>query len=179
MTTWAEHDSIVSTIERRWGIGRLPALVSPELAARFAHAQAINRGEAPLWDGATLADVPGMLTRAWQALEAEAFARNHAPYGGPVFTVQADEPERGVIEVAHDEEHRRALALRAKHEGRTIETWTVAEVARVLKASSCIATIKGAWPDATVTGMAPKRPKPPPLPADDLDDVFGVRGEVA
>lgn len=150
-------DDVVSDLERRWGFERLPRLVSPELRERFVAAQDMHR-QATMEDQ-DLAEMDAMMIRAWRALEAEAMAMGQTELPGAVVCWQAEEPERGTICLCLDDEHAQALLARAKAEGVNIETWTLAEVGRVLRAATPMAEVKQAFPMATVQGKRKAMPQ--------------------
>ena len=150
-------DDVVADLERRWGFERLPRLVSPELRDRFVAAQDMHR-QATM-EGQDLAEMDAMMIRAWRALEAEAMARGQTELPGAVVCWQADEPERGTICLCLDDEHAQALLARAKAEGVAIETWTLAEVGRVVAKASPLAEVKQAFPMATVQGKRKAMPQ--------------------
>lgn len=161
--TFPQLDELVSAIERRWGPGRLPRLVSPATQAKFAKAQAIAAGTAPLWPGGSLADVPGMLVRAWQAMEAEALKAGYEPLPDGCFEIQGQ--DGATIVVCRDPLHVQTIELRAKAEGRTVRTWTLDEVAVVLGGTSpmlaMVNATKEAWPGAEVKRVSRPLPKDP------------------
>ena len=153
-------DDVVADLERRWGFERLPRLVSPELRERFVAAQDMHRQATMA--GEDMAEMDAMMIRAWRALEAEAVSRGQTELPGAVVCWQAEEPERGTICLCLDDEHAQALLARAKAEGVNIETWTLAEVGRIVKAATPLAEIKQAFPGAVV------RDKRKPMPQDDI-----------
>lgn len=156
LLTFAQLDAQVAAMERRWGVDRLPRLVSQATQARFAKAQAIQRGDAPLPAGYALADVPAMLSRAWQAMEAEATAAGCQPLPDACYEIPTDDPKRGTVLIATDGAHLQALLARARAEGRVVEGWTLAEVAVLLNGQSTLLhTIKQTWPGAEVVRRAP------------------------
>ena len=135
----------------------MPRLVSAELRERFVAAQDMHR-QATMEDQ-DLAEMDAMMIRAWRALEAEALARGQTELPGAVVCWQAEEPERGTICLCLDDEHAQALLARAKAEGVAIETWTLAEVGRIVKAATPLAEIKQAFPMATVQGKRKAMPQ--------------------
>lgn len=150
-------DDVVSDLERRWGFERLPRLVTPELRERFVAAQDMHRQATMA--GEDMAEMDAMMIRAWRALEAEALKIGHTSLPPAVVTWQADEPERGTICLCLDDEHAQALLARAKLEGVNIETWTLAEVGRVVAKASPLAEVKQAFPMATVQGKRKAMPQ--------------------
>lgn len=146
-------DEMAARIERRWGVGRLPILVSTETRTRFSQAEDMHRAAQEA--DQDMAPLDAMMMRAWAALEAEAEARSAEPMPAGVWEIEADEPLRGVIVVAHDDQHAQVLRLRDKKEGRTTEVWTKAEVARVLQAHTVLGVAKTVFPGAEVRRRAP------------------------
>lgn len=80
---WAAANAALNRVavdlERTWGVNRLPELVAPDLAAKFATAQeqcdeAIRSG-----DTAAAAGKATALVRGWKALDAAARAAGHTP----------------------------------------------------------------------------------------------------
>lgn len=164
----SELDELVARIERRWGVDRLPRLVSEATRARFVQAEAMHRQASE--DGQDITPLDAMMMRAWAALEAEAEAMQAEPVPAGLWEVQADEPLRGVIVVAHDEQHAQALRLRDKAENRRTEVWTKAEVARVLQAHTVLGVAKTVFPGAEVRRRAP-------MPVEDIIPFGGPTDE--
>lgn len=180
----AELDALVWRLEMAWGIGRLPGLVSPEMAKRFAGAQkaldAFNGGGAlPSW-AATPEALRAALARGWQALATEADARGHAPLPPPVAETEY-EPGR-LFAIAMNDDHRHALEARNKADGRKVAVWTVAEVATIIRSIPIASSIKDLFPGAAI--LPPKLPSLKGRwvqddPADILDQAGQIEGEGA
>jgi hypothetical protein len=156
-------DEAAAAMERKWGIDRLPLLVSPETRARFQAAHDLRNGE---WNYATeerRQALDAMMARAWAALDAEAVQRGAAPLPPACFEIALDGLPGAFAAVCLDDHHGQAIALRAKAEGRCVTVWTLAEVARVIQGASVINRIKDVFPGATVQ---PKRVGP--LPDDEI-----------
>ena len=154
-------DQLTSALERRWGIGRLPLLVSPELRARWdATLVACQNDDTPQQDK------DAMLVRAWKALDAAATAAGaeHLPPG--LWEVPDPVDPDGVIVICRDELHAHTERLRATHDGRHVLTYTLAEVANVMHAHRMplAHAIKREWPGATVLPPRPARWKDCPVP---------------
>lgn len=62
-------DRIAVEMEAKWGAGRLPRLVSPELAARFGSAQDKLNAAIRLNDADAVAQRAAVLIRGWKALD--------------------------------------------------------------------------------------------------------------
>lgn len=62
-------DRIAVEMESRWGVGRLPRLVTPELAAKFGSARDKLNEAIRANDGDAVAAKAAVLIRGWQALD--------------------------------------------------------------------------------------------------------------
>lgn len=141
-------DQTANDMERKWGIGRLSLLVSPELAARFMAAQDVH-GAGPTATRSQ-ADLDAMMARAWAAMDAEASARGASPLPPAIHEIPLEGCPGAVAAICLDDEHAQAVLLRAKHEGRTVSVWTLVEVVRVIQANELVNRIKDRWPGAVV-----------------------------
>ena len=179
--TPAELDLIVAPIERRWGIGRLPLLVAPDLAAKFDKMTGMYR------DGGHTPQLVAGMARAWQALDAAATAAGAAEAASltweaapPQYGV-ADDPDRpwyilGDAAICADQAHVRRVKATANVLNVTVDLWTPFEFVHVavtrnpmmvegmLADCRVTAKIMAAWPDAVVT----VRPRAGRLPSDPI-----------
>jgi hypothetical protein len=162
--TPAQLDECATAHEREWGIGRLPRLVSEQTATRFQAALDMLAADSPP-AGATWEQVRASIARGWAAMAQEARAAGHAPLPPPVAEA---EWERGkIFAVALSDEHRQALTLRAKAEGRQhYSVWTVAELAVLIRSIPIVSTIKDMFPDAEV--LPPRLPPVGKVPRDEI-----------
>ena len=160
----SELDQIANRFEREWGVDRLPRLVSAATAQRFQAAMDLLRSDMPpagrSWD-----DVRASIARGWAALAAEAAQRGHEPLPPAIHEIPLEGCPGAVAAICRDDEHAHAVALRAKAEGRTVSTWTLAECVRVIRANELVNVIKDRFPGATVV---PLRRKAGPMPEDDI-----------
>jgi len=62
-------DRVAVEIEARWGVGRLPRLVSPDMAARFGSAKHKLDEAIRANDGEAVAKRAAVMIRGWQALD--------------------------------------------------------------------------------------------------------------
>lgn len=150
---WHPHDrspldALVHELEKKWGIGRLPILVSPETAAKVDAARA--RHAAGPTAQHSQADLDAMMARAWRAMDAEAVQRGASPLPPAVYEIPLEGCPGAVAALCLDDEHAQVVQLRAKAEGRAVSTWTIAEVVRVIQAHSIVNGIKDKWPGAVV-----------------------------
>ena len=145
----ARLDELAATMERKWGVDRLPRLVSRQTADKFAAAQARYRDET---EGYCTDDrrnvLEGMMERAWAALDAEASARGCFPLPPACYSVKVD---GHIVEIAQDQKHATVLIWWARNEGRTVAVWTLEEVATVLRLHGIAHKAKEVWPGALVT----------------------------
>lgn len=151
-------DRTAAEMERLWGVGRLPTLVSPETAAKFAAAQqqceeAIQSGDVMLAAGKAAA-----LERGWRALDAEARARGHNP------------GDTGLVWCAGVEGRKFAVCLHTADVGAVANKYrdhtavSAPELLRLLLATEAGRLVFGAkdqWPGATVA-VKPANKKPEP-----------------
>lgn len=188
--TPAELDLTVAPIERRWGIGRLPLLVAPDLAAKFDKMRQMYR------DGGHRPDLVAGMARAWLALDAAATAAG-APEPASL-TWDAAPPQIGMpddhdrpwylldrsIAIVADEKHGKRVRWTADYLGVECDIWPAVEVVHcaitrspeamttILASSAVVARrVMDAFPGATMT----VRPKAGRLPVDEIP--FG--GEAA
>lgn len=141
-------DELAVTMERKWGVDRLPRLVAPEWATKF-YAQAKKMADAAR-DG-SVADVQVESERmisAWTYLDQLAVAS-----GAPVIPDdQWWEVSLGDGQVVafcrHWDEGRAVLAS-----GRKVVVYTPAEIARLAQAHPTVATIKKAFEGAEVVDV--------------------------
>lgn len=141
-------DELVNAMERRWGIDRLPRLVPADLAAKFQTATDLHA--AGPTQQHTAEQLDAMMTRAWTALDAAATAAGAEPLPPGIYEIPLEGCPGAVAVICQDDDHAQAISLRAKHEGRTVSTWTLAECIRVIKANELVNRIKDRWPGAVV-----------------------------
>lgn len=127
--------------ESRWGVGKLPTLVSPELKTKW------DNQLTKLWkakDDNRLADVVALVDgciRAFDVMEKEALARGHKmhdtdkwdikhPDSGQVYRIVKNNYDAGIEE--------------------GVRVYTLEEVARILESKDNILAIKDAFPDSKV-----------------------------
>jgi hypothetical protein len=161
-------DELANQMERRWGVDRLPRLVTPETAARFQHwADKLNAAIEAGADNVT--ELAGIVERGWRAMDQEATARGSFPLPPACYSVDLRPQGLGIVEIADDQTHATALIWQAKAEGRTVAVWTLAEVATVLALHGVAHKAKEVFPGALVTAL-PAEHRPGKRRADDLND---------
>lgn len=149
-------DRVAGDLERTWGVNRLPQLVPPDLAAKFARAQeqcdmAISAG-----DVETAAQKAASLVRGWKALDAAARASGHTPndlgvvwtasMAGEAFAVCLHTADVGAVTGQYPDHT--AIALEE-----LLRLLTAQQAALLLRA-------KQVFPGAEITDVRPKSPKP-------------------
>ena len=161
-------DDLANFMERKWGIDRLTRLVPPEAQARWVATLKACEDE---WT--PQADKDQMMMRAWRGMDAAATAAGAEPLPPGLWEQKADDGT--IVIICRDTEHAQVEILRAKHDGRTVATWTLEEVVRVVMAqtSAVINATKVAFPGATVER---DRPRPvfdgdDPVPSFDGDEI--------
>jgi hypothetical protein len=162
-------DDLANFMERKWGIDRLTRLVPPEAQARWVATLEACEDEWTLQ-----ADKDAMMMRAWRGMDAAATAAGAEPLPPGLWEQRADDGT--IVVICRDNEHAQVEILRAKHDGRTVATWTLEEVVRVVMAknSAVINKIKTAFPGAVVER---DRPRPvfngdDPVPSFDGDETL-------
>lgn len=146
-------DEVASSMERRWGINRLPLLVSQPTAAKFkAAADALDtfndHGALPAW-AASADALRAVVARGWQAMDTEATAAGAEPMGD-AFAEAEWAPGR-YFAIARDDAHKQALVLRVKAEKRDVAIFSVAEVGQLIASIPDVARICELFPGAYVT----------------------------
>ena len=161
-------DDLANAMERKWGIDRLTRLVPPEAQARW---EATLKACEDEWT--PQADKDAMMMRAWRGMDAAATAAGAEPLPSGLWEQRADDGT--IVVICRDNEHAQVEILRAKHDKRTVATWTLEEVVRVVLAANgaVINQIKTTWPGATVERQrpAPRLVEDDPVPSFDDDDV--------
>lgn len=176
-------DKLVASYERKWGVDRLTRLVSPATLLRFNQAVAMGEVETTGYcSPERRAALDAMMMRAWAALDAEATAAGHQPMPPAWREIDLRTEGRGICAIADmGDEHAQTLILRAKAEGRLVEVWTLAEVARVMQVHSIVGAAKREFPGAYVTtppathGSSYRRKAGP---GDDLSDIMPLPEEI-
>lgn len=121
-------DRVALEMEEKWGADRLPDLVSPATAVRFASAQKKLNDAIDDNDVELVIRKAEVLIRGWKALDAEATAAGRKPME-PVGWLWRDDEGRSH---AFLRENADALAYAKKNPNTA--TWTMEEIIRVAKA---------------------------------------------
>lgn len=159
--TLAPFDRAVRETEVRWGIDRLPEIVSPESAAKWG--SAVGKLNAALDSGdvqEVMARV-GVCLRGLAALDAEATAAGHKPIKAEAWEIEVDGVTCAIL---RDDAAWPAFA--AERPG--VRVYSLREVSNALAAyGGMVAAVKEAFPGARVTAIR----KPTPLETELNDEV--------
>lgn len=146
-------DEVAVSMERKWGVDRLPRLVSQQMAEAF-HRQAQKFNDA-IWNQ-TPADVVEQAQRminAWTALDQDAVAA-----GKPVLapttweTPVTIDDKVGVLAVVPTQ----AEALAVQREGRHLHVVTLEAVAKLIEAQPTLCQVFKTFEDAAVIDVRKK-----------------------
>jgi hypothetical protein len=150
-------DALAVEMERKWGVGRLRLLVSPELREKFDRQRlkfnlAIRQG-----DVGEIEAESRRMTLAWTTLD-------KAAEGWPLPQYEVWEVAlpsgNGVVAIVQGPD------VKVPHDGRNVQVWTLEEIARVIEAFPSIGKCKEVWPGATVEVVRP----PPDDPLEHFDE---------
>jgi len=150
-------DRVAGDLERTWGVNRLPQLVPPDLAAKFALAQEQCDMAIASGDVENAAQKAAALVRGWKALDAAARAAGHTPndlgvvwtasMAGEAFAVCLHTADVGAVAGRYPDHT--AIALEE-----LLRLLTAQQAALLLRA-------KQVFPGAEITDVRPKAIKPP------------------
>lgn len=155
-------DHLAAEMERKWGVDRLPLLVSEQLRAAFYRQQDLLN-DALVSGDLTLIDIQACgMKRAWQALDQAAAQAGQQPLSADVWEVKL--PNSGkVVAVVRTSAEAHLIA------GPDRETWTLAEIARLIDGlDGKVAEIKRVFPGAQITDIH-KTETPEPRTKDAFD----------
>jgi hypothetical protein len=149
-------DAAMAASEQRWGVGRLERLVGSSTLASYQRGWERYRAAIEATDAAAVEALQGPMTAALAYMDREATSAGHEPLapilwetplsdGGVLVVVRSNAESiavqrqalsigSGATPVDDRLPPDLALAVRAIHEGRRLEVWTLAEVARLIEA---------------------------------------------
>lgn len=166
-------DEIARSMERKWGVGRLPRLVPIDLAEKYwRQFKLLNAAITEEATGGSVANVEyqaGRMCKAWTALDKAAEAAGAAPLA-PGY-LDARFPDGRLLVICGDPVDAHRLA----GDDRMATVWSLAEIATVLWNFELVNDAKRLWPGAQVepARVDPDTMKPPvdwskgdPLPFD-------------
>lgn len=154
----APFDRVATDMDRKWGIDRLPELVSPTLAAKYGEALAHLNECIAAEDPAKVADAASNCIRGMAAMEAEAVANGHQPATGDFWEYELRDDDE-VFRFAIIRDNREWPTLKAARPDLLIFTMHEAAVAlRGLSKKVALEAVKEHFPGAQVQN-SPQLPK--------------------
>lgn len=144
----APMDRLALDMDRKWGIDRLPELVTPALAAKYGAAIAHLNASIAAADPTATAAAAENCVKGLRAMDAEAARLGHQPITPVVWEHERDDGTRfGVIRETGD-----WPAAQAAFPGLTL--YTLREVANAMAAySQSVAKVKDAFPGAEIVAI--------------------------
>jgi hypothetical protein len=154
-------DKIAANLETKWGVDRLPSLVSPDTAAKFGTAKAKLDQAIEAEDPELVTRKATVLWRGWAAMAEEATAAGHKPLEVEAW---AWESEGGTaFTVCRSSTHAHALVKRGDIGGRIYSLEEICRIVEAVDKPGLIGAVKDAFPDSTV-----RRVRPVEDPDDDI-----------
>ena len=143
-------DYLAREMEIKWGVDRLPLLVSDQMRAAF-YRQKDLLDEALQSGDLTLIDIQvGGMKRAWQALDQEATRSQQAVLSADIWEVRLPVSGR-VVAIVKTSAEAHAIARP------DLETWTITEIAQLIDGmDESLTKIKQLFPGAEVTAITKK-----------------------
>lgn len=143
-------DEVAGRMERKWGVGRLPRLVSVDLAERFYRQKAkLDDAITDEATGGSVANVEfeaGRMVNAWMALDAAAEAAGADPASGQYLTARLSDGRSLVISVDLEG----IGHFRRQNPDQSAAVWTMDEIVRVLEGFDLVLRTKHLFEGAVV-----------------------------
>lgn len=158
----APFDRLARTMDERWGIQRLPELVSPETAERYGSAIAKLNAALGANDPAECVKRAQVCMRGLKAMNDEAIAAGHQPNSGDWWECEVDGFTFAIVREIGDWTH-------VKRDRPDLTVYSLREIGLIVKAAAqapFIATTKQAFPGAEIARISPSK----------LPDDFWERG---
>ena len=143
----APTDAVARAAERRWGVARLPGLVSSETLVAWREGWRVYSRAIAETDADVVERVAPKIARAIVAMEAEAEAAGHEHASTEAF--EAPLADGRVLVVVRS--HADASAVLARSDGRERVVWAMEELAAVLPTLEITYQAKVAFPGARVS----------------------------
>jgi len=155
-------DQVAVTMEAKWGVGRLPLLVSTELREKF-YRQDYLLNQA-IWHGdlEAVRTQAARMASAWRALDGAAEAAGAEHLSSEVWEVALED---GTVAAIVQQDY---FVHEVARSGRKVAIYTLEEIGRMLSNYRAVTDCKLAFPGATVTAV--RRPHDP---LDDIRDTIG------
>lgn len=160
-------DRVARETEDRWGVNRLPELVTPETAQRFGQAKAKLDAAIDANDADEVARRAAVMMRGWAALVKEATELGHKPLQADawMFTL-TDGTQAALARTTAD-----ARKIAADQGG--VRVYSLDEVSRIVSMLDAqgVGAVKQLFPGAEVTAVRKKIEQPPEEWWDHGDEV--------
>lgn len=141
-------DAVTVAMERKWGMGRLPLLVSDDLRTRWYRQWDHFTATLAAGDEAVMEACAPATIRGWQAMDASATGDQHPPMNPDVWEI--DMGDGRVVGVVRDASEASVAASWARFHGR--ELWTLDEIKELIRAAGrTVGQAKQLFPGARVT----------------------------
>ena len=155
-------DKVAAEMEAKWGVERLPSLVSPDLAIRFEKARQQLDDAVAADDPELTAQKAAALIRGWQKLDEEATAAGHTAEPDKVWHCEQND---FAIAIVQDHAHGEYAA-----EGHQV--FTIDEVTRLIAAKYReVYDVKKVFPGAEVTQVSQIGDGKPPMDWEKGDEL--------
>ena len=145
-------DKIATDLDMKWGVGRLPSLVSSQTASRFGSAKAKLDKAIRSNDPADVVARVEIMIRGWNVMDAEATERGHQPLSPDIWTYAT--PDGFKIAVARSD----ADAIKGIRENDRLAgcaVYSLSEIALILKSQTLLNQTKTVFPGAEVKSVFP------------------------
>lgn len=155
-------DEVAATMERRWGVDRLPRLVPVDLAERYWRQKGkLDQAITEEATGGSVANVEheaGRMRNAWMALDAAAVAAGADHASGQYLTARMSDG-RSLVICGDSEGMSQWLH---QNRGSAAAVWTMEEVVRVLEGFDLVNRTKHLFEGAVIDAVRvdPERVKP-------------------
>lgn len=149
----APFDRAMRKMDRRWGIDRLPELVTPTLSEKFGAAIAYMSDRIDNADPEGAAAAAANAIKGLQAMDAEALALGHKPVPAEVWIVEVDGQQFGLVHEAGD-----WPTLQEAYPHLNLFSLREAAIAVQSYRDAGVAAAKDAFPGAQVVAFNPNKP---------------------
>lgn len=151
-----EHDRVVADYESRWGVDRLPELVSQELRAKFWQQRDKLNNAIEQNDGKDTQHQVQVMCRAYAALEKAALEAGHKELSGEYWEMPM--PDGRVLGVTRT----MAEAGKVARDNRDMVVYSLEELANLLhsrhkETMAKVDQVKSLFPGAAITEVKPSK----------------------
>ena len=150
-------DDVAKAMEAKWGVGRLPRLVEPDLAARFECQLEI--WNEVIWDDKAMVsrvrETAEATIRGWRTLDQAATAAGQPVLEPKIWEIPLQDGTVAALVQTIEE----AYKVASTQSGRYMSVWTTDEVAKVVSHHPEIIQVKQTFPGAKVTQIRSRVPR--------------------